>query len=59
MGIFHEEEGDKLHWERKMGMTPNIRTGPSFDHTTFSRTGKHLLQERDQEDFLINFDRML
>ena len=45
MGIFHEEEGDKLHWERKMGMTPNIRTGPSFDHTTFSRTGKDALQE--------------
>ena len=41
-GLFHEEPGDFLHWQRQSGRTPNAHTGPSFDHTTFNSTGHYL-----------------
>ena len=41
-GIFRTEGGDELQWERWMGPSPNIGTGPHFDHTTFSQKGHYL-----------------
>ena len=42
LGIFRTEGGDKLQWERWRGQSPNPRTGPYFDHTTFTQKGHYL-----------------
>ena len=42
LGIFRREGGDSLQWERWMGPSPNVGTGPKFDHTTFSQKGHYL-----------------
>ena len=42
LGIFRTEGGDNLQWERWLGQSPNLRTGPYFDHTTFTQKGHYL-----------------
>ena len=41
-GIFHEEPGDNLHWQKQSGPTSHPQTGPSTDHTSFNLTGHYL-----------------
>ena len=42
LGIFRTEGGASLQWERWLGQSPNLRTGPYFDHTTFTQKGHYL-----------------